>query len=454
MNSPASKTDSTSDSIEAVGRALRADEVSATEILSQCLAAIERDNPRLRALVSIDPGTALHAAIALDVELASGQDRGPLHGIPVVVKDTLDVAGMPTIGGSATFTRIAASRDAAVVARLRTAGAIILGKATTWELGCGVGELQTRATSAEAHNPVDPAYFSGGSSSGSAVAVAAGFAYGAVGADTGGSIRSPASACGIAGLKPSFGAVERDGAFAHSTSLDHVGPMARQASDLLALQAAMLGMPAINFPATGLDGARFAVVREWIEDAQLDAAVADNFESRIAQLRSAGALVEFRSIGAPVTEWRKVMEIIGGFESLSRNRHLLDMPDAISPSILTWLESAAQITPQRYWDALAQREALTARLQTLMSEQDFLACPAAGNRVPRADDEAGRVTYSLNSVNAIYNLSGHPALSIPTGFDDRGLPLGMQVATRRGADFRLLQMGCAMEEVFTAGNAP
>lgn len=433
--------------------ALRAGRLSIPALIDACLTAITAGNSTLRALVAIDGAQARSDAEALQQQLDHGHDCGPLHGIPIVVKDTIRVAGLPTGYGSRSIVEATPDRDATVVARLRAAGAIILGKATTWELGCGVGEIQTENPYPEARNPIDQDYFTGGSSSGSAVAVAAGFACGAIGGDTGGSIRSPASACGIVGLKPTFGVLDREGAFAHSLSLDHLGTFAADPNGAGLIFEAMAGVP----PSSPRDYAdcstlRFGLLTECLTVGAPGMlrrpALVDAILTRLALVRADVSPV---SLGAEPAAWREIMEIIGGYESYRQNAHLLQPGITMSPAVRNWLSRSARLTFHRYQNALARREQLCARLQRAFDGADILLSPTALHPLPPRADEAACMRFSTDSSLAVFNLSGHPAMSIPVGLDAAGLPLGLQLTARRGAERTLTDAGTWLMKEFQSG---
>src|SRR5471032_2029290 len=225
--------------IEQFGRRLRARELTAVRATEECLRRIEADNPKLNAFIRVMGDEALQQARQADQELVAGQDRGPLHGVPISIKDLLDIKGVPTTAGSRVRDGHVAERDAPTIAHLRQAGAVLVGKTNLHEFAFGT----TNEDSAfgPARNPHDPTRSPGGSSGGSAASVAAGIALATIGTDTGGSIRIPAAACGVVGLKPSFGEVSTDGVVPLSRTFDHVGPLAQSVTDACLVYPALLG---------------------------------------------------------------------------------------------------------------------------------------------------------------------------------------------------------------------
>src|SRR5947209_17859831 len=276
--------------VEEFGRRWRARDVSAAEITDACLRQIDADNPRLNAFILVMADEARRQAADADRELAAGHDRGPLHGVPMSIKDLLDIRGTPTTAASRVREGHVAQRDAPAVAHLRQAGAIFVGKTNLHEFAFGT----TNEDSAfgAARNPHDPARSPGGSSGGSAISVAAGMALASIGTDTGGSIRIPAAACGTVGLKPSLGEVSIDGVVPLSRTLDHVGPLTQTVADACLVYHALLGDGRVPPPAPlPIHGLRLAVPRRYFCDT-LDDEVRARFESALDRLRTAGVHVD------------------------------------------------------------------------------------------------------------------------------------------------------------------
>src|SRR5438445_6421357 len=276
--------------VEEFGRRWRARDVSAAEITDQCLRQIDADNARLNAFILVMADEARRQAAEADRELAAGHDRGPLHGVPMSIKDLLDIRGTPTTAASRVREGHVAQRDAPAVAHLRQAGAIFIGKTNLHEFA--LGTTNEDSAFGPARNPHDPARSPGGSSGGSAASVAAGMALASIGTDTGGSIRIPAAACGIVGLKPTLGEVSTEGVLPLSQTMDHVGPLTHSVADAFFVHHALQGDHIAATPAPmPLTGVRLAVPRAYFCDL-LDDDVRARFEEALGRLRSAGAHVD------------------------------------------------------------------------------------------------------------------------------------------------------------------
>src|SRR5262245_11587459 len=276
--------------IEEFGRRLRAKEITSAGVTDGCLARIEEANPRLNAFILVMADEARRQARELDAELAAGRDRGPLHGVPISIKDLLDVRGTATTAASKVRAGHVADRDAAAIAHLRQAGAVIVGNTNLHEFAFGT--TNEESAYGPARNPHDPSRSPGGSSGGSAASVAAGMALATIGTDTGGSIRIPAAACGIVGLKPTLGEISTDGVVPLSATLDHVGPLAQTVADAALVYHALLGDAVAPAPAPmPVKGLRLAVPRKYFCDL-LDDEVRARFEDALERLRAAGARVD------------------------------------------------------------------------------------------------------------------------------------------------------------------
>ena len=445
-------------SLTEAARRLRNREATAVELVDACLARVEQWEPHVHALVTVLGEQAISRAEQADRELAGRRPRGPLHGVPVVVKDLIDVSGVPTEAGSQILAGSIAAADAEVIARLKEAGAIILAKANTHEFAYGALTPPTR-------NPWDLDRMPGGSSGGSAAAVAVGEAFGALGTDTAGSVREPAALCGAVGLKPTYGRVSCQGVVPLAWSLDTVGPMTRTAEDcaLLFSVLAPAGARRAGPPAeascgpgssgSGLASLRVAVASELMQP--LEPAVADTLDDLLEALRAAGAVVEPVSIGDP-DELTATLFVILLAESASYHRPWLEScPDRYGADVLAYLEMASDLTAVDYVDAQRLRVVQSARIDAILSRADVLVAPSQQVVAPRVDTdtvvfptgETAPRDLTLIRPLAPFSLTGHPALTVPLRLGDQGLPIGVQLVGAPFGDERLLEYGSAMQQI-------
>lgn len=388
--------------------------------------ALESVDPDLNAFVTLDPDGAAAAAERAGEELAAGYDRGPLHGVPVAVKDIIDVAGLPTGMGSAHFDGHVAEADALCVTMLRDAGAVIVGKTGTHEFAYGgTGDVSVNGP---VRNPRDRERMPGGSSSGSAAAVAAGTVPLALGTDTGGSVRIPAAFCGIAGFKPPYGAIPTGGVFPLAVSFDHVGVMAATADDCRIAYRALTGPEeAVPSPAGG--GAPHGGPRvAWIEPEGADPDVE----------RAVRALFpDAPSERIDLTGIRAAFRAVQDAEAYDVHaERVAEAPNLYQPPTLRRLERAAGTPGWRYLRALREREAHERDVAELLDRYDVLALPTVPITAPKIGETEGPLGPHIQTVISLtcpWNLLGLPALSVPAGAVN-GLPVGAQLVTRRGAE--------------------
>jgi aspartyl-tRNA(Asn)/glutamyl-tRNA(Gln) amidotransferase subunit A len=424
-------------SIHAVADDIRKDKVSPLEVLEKCLANIDRYEPRVHAWVFIDRECARAQAEQLSGELRRGNDRGPLHGIPLAIKDIFDVFDWPTAAGSRLWAQSIARRDASVIERLRRAGAIFLGKTVTTQYA-SFDPPPTR-------NPWDLNRTPGGSSSGSAAAVACGMCLGALGSQTGGSITRPASYCGVAGLKPTFGRVSTDGVVPLAPSMDHVGPIAGCVRDLAILLQVIAGPdprdPSCSTQAvpdfrTGLDQPdrrlRLARARGLFEDR-----AEPEMLSMLAHVTEA-----FRKAGATVTEialpagfsdviarHRKVMAVeAAAFHGERLRRH----PEDYLPEIRKLVLEGLACPPAEYAQCRQHQKELSRQSAALLQEFDALLIPATTGPAPDAK------TTGDPAFNSPWSYTGLPAVSLPSGQTSNDLPLAIQLVGRPWSEAQLL----------------
>ena len=442
---------------------VRRRKLSARELVRSCLDRIEAANPRLNAFVHVDAEAALRMADAADESIVRGGWLGPLHGIPLAVKDNYLTAGLPTTACSRVLEGNVPGTDATAVARLRAAGAIVVGKTNMheWAYG-GTNEVSAFGP---ARNPWHSAHITGGSSGGSGAALAARLVPAALGSDTGGSVRIPASACGVSGLKPTYGRVSRHGILPLSWSLDIGGPMARSAEDLALLFAAMAGADPNDAasvepprralrrcPERALRGLRIAV----LSDDSLATApdVAAPVQAALHALTDAGATVVEGSLphlDIGMVAWRAIMMAEA---SAFHARYLEARHADYAPGVRTQLEAGRLITGPEYLKAQQYRVEFNRAVHALFAAADIVALPTLPVTAPRIGQ--GRVVLNGREITSqhamtyacwIANLSGLPALSLPCGFGDGGLPVGLTLMGRADGEMRLLGIADAFEEL-------
>jgi aspartyl-tRNA(Asn)/glutamyl-tRNA(Gln) amidotransferase subunit A len=429
----------------ALAAAVRSGATTAEAATRRRLDRIARLDPALGAFVAVDPDRALAEARALDAEVRAGRVRGPLHGVPVAYKDLCVVAGLPTRCGTAARDYFPGGGESDVVGRLRAAGAVTLGKVTMTELAMGTfGENRAQGTP---RNPWDAARVPGGSSSGSAVAVAAGLAPLAVGSDTGGSIRIPAACCGLWGLKPTYDLVSRGGVMPLAPSLDHLGPFARTPEDLgLALAAMTGGAPA---PAAPPSASRVVVgVARDGYFGDCHAAVEAALDEAERTLARAGAAVERLPVPDPGALMDATTVIVRREAALAHGAALRERPEDLQPFTRARLEAGLAIPDADYRAALAALARLRAEfLAAVFARVDVLLAPIVPEPPPAlaevtagtpAEVQARMTRWSRFA--RIFNGLGVPTLAVPCGLSADGLPVAVQAAARPGEDRALLAL--------------
>ncbi|MDI3306536.1 MAG: amidase [Acetobacteraceae bacterium] len=437
---------------------IAAKRLSPVELLADCLSRIEAVEPRLNAFIRLLAGEAMDQARAAEAEIARCGPRGPLHGIPVGLKDIIDLAGHPTTCHSKLQLDRIAAEDAAVVQRLRQAGAVFPGKLATHEFAIGGPCFDLPFP--PARNPWNPAHHPGGSSSGSGAAVGARMLPAALGTDTGGSVRHPASHCGLVGLKPTYGLVSRRGVFPLAFTLDHVGPMTRTVRDNALLLGAMAGPDPLDPGSAmrgpedyardlhkGLKGLRIGFVRHFHEtDTPATPEVALALEEAARLLAAEGA--EVRSIALPpLADFAAVNRIILCTEAAAvHERWLRERPGDYAQLTRRRLLPGMFISGTDYVQAQRRRTALVAAVEAAFREVDLLLCASSMDPACRIDDaeEVDR-TYSRQA-RTPFNVTGHPAVSIMCGISRaEGLPIGMQLVAPAFAEALLYRAAAAYE---------
>jgi aspartyl-tRNA(Asn)/glutamyl-tRNA(Gln) amidotransferase subunit A len=432
-------------------------DLSPVELTGAVLERIEAIDPRLEAYVSVFYEEALAAARGAEEEIAASGPRGSLHGIPVAIKDLYDLEGSPTLAGSRVREGHVATADSAVVGRLRAAGAIFVGKTVTHEFGTGVTSPPTR-------NPWDLDRVPGGSSGGSGAAVAAALCLAATGTDTAGSIRIPAAANGVVGLKPTFGRVSKRGIVPLAWSLDHAGPLARTVLDAALMLNAMAGYdPAdpcsIDEPVPdltdgiegGVAGLRIGVARNWFTD-HVEPYVEEARQGVARVLEDLGATIE----EVEVPHLDKAMDVHSAIISAEASAYhqpmLRSSPERYRRGTRAFLEAGQLVAATTYLNAQRARELVRRGFRQALSACDAVLAPALpatagafGSRKVRVNGVEEDITSSYIRPSIPANLSGLPALSLPCGFH-AGLPLGLQILGRPFDERTVLRVGYAYEQ--------
>ncbi|SUE42839.1 Asp-tRNA(Asn)/Glu-tRNA(Gln) amidotransferase GatCAB subunit A [Roseomonas gilardii] len=443
----------------AVAAAYETGTLTPTVLVRHLLDRAGRLDPKIHAFIRLDAEAALEAAAQAEREIAAGRKRGPLHGVPVGIKDIIDVAGLPTTGHSKILLDNIAARDATTVSRLRAAGAIILGKLSTHEFAIG-GPCHDLPFPA-ARNPWNTDHHPGGSSSGSGAGLAAGLFPLALGTDTGGSVRNPASQCGITGLKPTYGLVSRAGVFPLAFTLDHIGPMARSAEDAALLLEAIAGHdpkdpgsatpPAAEYrpgPASSLKGLRVGFVRHFHErDMPADPEMAAGLERAAEWLGALGMRV--RDVTLPsLDEFAAVNRVILHAEAFAIHaRWLRERPGDYAQLTRSSLLTGAFLTAEDLGRAQRARHRMIAAVEEAFREVDVLLCASSMDPAARIDDPAEIARTYARQARTPFNVTGHPALAVMTGLSSGGLPLAAQLVGRYFDERRLFTLAAAVAGV-------
>jgi aspartyl-tRNA(Asn)/glutamyl-tRNA(Gln) amidotransferase subunit A len=446
--------------VEVAGR-IKAGELSPMEATRAVLDRIEALGGTLNTFVTVLAERALAEAKDAEREIAAGDYRGPLHGVPVSVKDLFYTAGIRTTASSRVLADHVPEEDATIVRRLREAGAIIVGKTNMLEFAYA----SVHADYGPSPNPWDLKRSSSGSSSGSGVAVAAGMGYGSIGSDTGGSIRLPAAYCGIVGLKPTYGRVSRYGAVPVSWSCDHIGPMTRTVADCAAILGAIAGedegdstsgrVPVPDYLGTlgeGVAGKRVGIADAYLRQ-NVDAEVMRAVETAIAQFERLGATVVEVALPNPGEVVPALIAILTPEATVYHLPWLRAQPDDYTQAVRERLELGAITPAVSYIQAQRVRRRITDDFLTAMDGVDFLAMPTGptaatpleGDLVT-SDEADPALLAALINFTGPFDLTGFPAVSIPCGFTRGGLPIGLQLVGKPYAEASLLASAHAYEQ--------
>ena len=431
--------------------ALAGGELSSLDLTNAVLARIESLNPTLNAYTCVMSDSARADARAADARAETGERRGALDGIPVAIKDVIDTAGVVTTYGSIKYLDHRPDADAHVVQQLRQAGAVILGKTNTHELARGI--TTDNPHFGPTRNPWDLSRHPGGSSGGSGAAVATGLALGALGTDTGGSVRIPSHMTGITGLKPTHGLVGRTGVRPLVRNFDHIGPMTRSAADCALMLEAMAGpdpndpdaiaQPAGSFAAALSDpigGYRAGIIQDFADDAL--PRIRELFAEAVQAIRNLD--VQIDSWTSPATLNPKAAQVVSRSEGYVSIHEMFNGDfSSIDPSIHERLNVGADATAFDYLRGLEARMAIEAAVSDALESRDFLLSPAypyPAEPIKRFDARANDTYHA-----SLFNASHHPALVVPMGFAD-GLPVGLQIVGRLHDDATVLQLGHAFQQ--------
>jgi aspartyl-tRNA(Asn)/glutamyl-tRNA(Gln) amidotransferase subunit A len=435
--------------ITELARAIEARTITPSDVVDRCLARIAERDGELNAFICVLADTARAEAKDADREIASGRYRGPLHGVPISLKDIIDMRGTATTAASRVRQHHIAVHDAPVVSRLRDAGAIIVGKTNLHEFA--LGTTNEESAYGPVRHPLDPTRSPGGSSGGSAASVLAGMAWASIGTDTGGSIRIPSAACGLVGLKPALNEIPTAGVVPLSTTLDHVGPLCRSVSDARLVFTALRGAASAQSEARSTRGLRIGVLRDYFTSV-LDPQVGHAFEQTCATLTDQGALLENVTVAhtgdiSPVYTHIALAEAAAYHAITLENR-----ADDYTPNVRARLEMGRYILAEDYVRALRGRDVLTREVDAALAGRDALLLPsmpvpatrlgAAMVKIGGSEEPVRNITLRLTQ---LFNITGHPAITLPCGKTTDGLPIGAQlVGHARGSD-ALLDVAAAIE---------
>lgn len=435
---------------------IRRKEISPLEITQECLRRIEKFNPLLHSFISVMAESALGEARAAEDEIARGRWRGPLHGIPIALKDLIDTAGTRTTSASALHQNRFPTEDAEVVCKLQQAGAVIIGKNNLHEFAYGGSSLVSHF--GDVHNAWDVARIAGGSSGGSATAVAAGLCCGSIGTDTAGSIREPAALCGCVGLKPTYGRVSSRGVIPLSPSLDHVGPVSASVEDAAIVLQAIAGYdpadttsaeaPVSDYVSVLNEDAkklRVGVPRDYFFH-DLDPEVESALEHSLMGIETLVAGMKDVALEVPTD---RTLQAAESYAYHAEN--IAKTPELYQPETLRRIRTGEKITAAQYIERLRELESARRRIREAFADVDVLVTPTTPFPAPaiaelKANPEALRpAELKLLRNTRPFNVWGLPAISIPCGFTESGLPIGLQIAGPHWREDLVLRLAHAYE---------
>lgn len=443
--------------IAELAQRIRRKEISPVEVTRECLTRIDTLNPRLNAFITVMAEAALADARTAEGEIARGEWRGPLHGIPIALKDLIDTAGVRTTSASALHEDRVPTEDAEVVRRLRRAGAVIVGKNNLHEFAYGGSSLVSHF--GDVHNPWNTERISGGSSGGSAACIPPGMAYSAIGTDTAGSVREPAALCGCVGLKPTFGRVSNRGVIPLSPSLDHVGPLTASVEDAAIVLQAIAGYDReevtsaeasvsdyVSVLKEGPRGLRVGIPRGYFFE-DLDPEVASAMEHALAGITTLVAQMKDVQLEVPTDRTVQTAESYAYHaENAAKN------PELYQPETLRRICTGEKVTAGQYIEQRRNLDAARRRIRDMFADVDLLVTPTTPMPAPtiaelKANPDALRpAELRLLRNTRPFNVWGLPVVSVPCGFTQSGLPIGLQIAGPHWREDLVLRLAHAYEQ--------
>lgn len=447
-------------SIAALGKALRDGTLNSVEVTEATLAKVDALDPMLDSFITVTTDRALEDATRADAELDQGIDKGPMHGIPYGLKDIYDTAGIRSTCHSKLREHLVPEADSVCSAKLKDAGGVLIGKLATHEFAFGGPSFDLPFP--PARNPWNPDHGPGGSSSGSGAAVAAGMLRTAMGSDTGGSIRGPAAYCGVVGIKPTYGRVSRRGVFPLSYTLDHCGPLSKSVEDAAitlqtvagydALDPASVDCPVPDFSAalhTGIKGMKIGVIRSFLneaDDASPDTVAA--IDQAAETLASLGAEVEDVQNASPYHDYNACGRVILLAEAYAiHEKDLKDRPLDFGRITMERIVLGGYLTAADLVQAQRQRRELSEEVNSVfLKRYHALIAPSSLSPAPRIDQTTSGFPMNWPMQTMPFNVTGNPAMSIPTGFSAAGLPLSMQIVGRYFDEATVFKIGQAYEQ--------
>jgi len=438
-------------------------EISPVEVVENCISRINQINMKLNAFVTIATDSARVAAKIAENEIRAGKYRGHLHGIPIGVKDIVDTSGIRTTYGSTIFRNHVPAKDAALVLRLKEAGAITIGKTNTHEFAFGV--TTNNVHYGPTRNPWDLSRIPGGSSGGSAAAVAVSLCSGAIGTDTGGSVRIPSAFCGVVGLKPTYGRISTSGVFPLAVGLDHVGTIGSSVRDVAIMLQTLAGfdesdprslmIPVPDFSQEmekPIQGLRVSICPNLIPDS-IDAQVSSAYRNAISKVESLGAEILERDMKSAEFIQPASTKLLLAEAAAQHSELLMEHSDEYEPRLVDRFKLGQKVTTSEYIQALRQSEVVRRSIEILFKDTDILITPSVQILPPRIGEDVvmvGSQQLDMNSCcvrfSRLANITGIPAIALPYGYSAEGLPLSIQLMAPRLHEAELLRAAYAIEK--------